>query len=203
MIKILKKVMPKQKFGIAISGGVDSVVFSHFLKQGKKDFDLYFFNHGDDSDKKALEFLNDYSKFLDVQLITNDVITPINKSENDWRNARYKWLESFDVPIITGHNLQDVVSGYVLFWLKGQEKLLPVIRNNIFRPFLMTSKDDIYKYALKNNLVWYEEIYNSDLTYDRNYINISLLPHIYHLNPGFDKMVIRKLKRKLHKQGYY
>ncbi len=203
MIKIIPNLIPKNntKFGIAFSGGVDSVVISHFLKQGKKNFDLYFFNHGDNNDVDALNFALEWADKLEVQLHTNDIVTPLKASEGVWRDSRYTWLESFkDLPIITGHNLEDIVSGYVMFWIKGQEKFIPVERNNIKRPFLLTSKNSILDYAEKYNLKWHEEEYNHNLSFDRVKVNKKVLPSIYEINPNFDNKIknifIEKLKRE-------
>lgn len=202
MIKVLPNLIPKTKFGLAFSGGVDSVVFSHFLKQGRKNFDLYFFNHGDDNDSKVLELARGWSKELEVELFTNTDIAPLEPSEDVWRDARYKWLESFDIPILTGHNLEDIVSGYTMFWIKGQEKFIPVKRNNILRPFLLTSKQDILEYASKYNLCWNEEEYNHDVSYNRVRVIKNILPEIYKINPGFDKIVKKRFEDKLKKERW-
>ena len=202
MIKIIPNLIPNDNFGIAFSGGIDSVVFSHFLKQGRKKFSLYFFNHGDESDIKALEFSKKWAEILDVPFYTNQEINPLKATENTWRTARYNWLESLDIPIITGHNFEDVVSGYVMFWIKGQEKFIPVERNNIRRPFLLTSKDSIHLYAQKHNLQWYEEPYNSDLSYNRVRVNLKLLPEIYEINPNFNGKVNKLFIEKLKKENY-
>ena len=205
MIKIIPNLIPKDntKFGIAFSGGVDSVVFSHFLKRGKKNFDLYFFNHGDDNDKIALELAREWSKELGVQLHTNENVNPLKASEGVWREARYEWLESFkDTTIITGHNFEDIVTGYVMFWIKGQERFIPVKRNNILRPFLLTHKSDIINYAKKHNLNWNEESYNHDTKYARVRVSKNILPEMYEINPGFDYTLESKFKDKLHRDGY-
>ena len=205
MIKIIPNLIPKDntKFGIAFSGGVDSVVFSHFLKRGKKNFDLYFFNHGDDNDKIALELAREWSKELGVQLYTNENVSSLKASEGVWREARYEWLESFkDTTIITGHNFEDIVTGYVMFWIKGQERFIPVKRNNILRPFLLTHKSDILNYAKKHNLNWNEESYNHDTKYARVRVSKNILPEMYKINPGFDCILESKFKDKLHRDGY-
>ena len=127
-MRLIKGLIPDNntEFGLAFSGGVDSVVFAHYLKSQNKKFKLYFFNHGNDEDKKALAFAEAFSLKYNIELITNSDVVYIKEAEHKWRNARYKWLESFNVPIVTGHNLDDVVSGYLLFWIKGQEKFIPV-----------------------------------------------------------------------------
>jgi len=202
MIHVLPNTLPSTKFGLAFSGGVDSVVFSHFLKQSRRDFDLYFFNHGDENDTVALEFAKEWANKLSVNLITNEDVQPLNKSECSWRDARYAWLESFkDTTILTGHNLEDIVSGYLMFWIKGQEKFIPVKRNNILRPFLLTSKEEIFQYANNHNLIWHEEEYNHDVSYSRVRVVKNILPEIYEINPGFDKMVKNRLIQKLKNEG--
>ena len=166
-------------------------------------FDLYFFNHGDDNDKIALELAREWSKELGVQLYTNENVSPLKASEGVWREARYEWLESFkNTTIITGHNFEDIVTGYVMFWIKGQERFIPVKRNNILRPFLLTHKSDIINYAKKHNLNWNEESYNHDTKYARVRVSKNILPEMYKINPGFDYILESKFKDKLHRDGY-
>ena len=44
--------------------------------------------------------------------------------EEHWRNERYKFLHSDD-PVITGHNLDDVIEWYLFSSLHGQSKIIP------------------------------------------------------------------------------
>jgi tRNA(ile)-lysidine synthase len=203
-MRLIKGLIPDNntEFGLAFSGGVDSVVFAHYLKLENKKFKLYFFNHGNDEDKKALAFAEAFSLKYNIDLITNSDVVYIKETEHEWRNARYKWLESFNVPIVTGHNLDDVVSGYLLFWIKGQEKFIPVKRNNIIRPFLLVKKKHIYKYARRFNIDWNEEECNSNLDIPRNRVNLNILPEILKINPGFDKKIEKLFEEKLKREMY-
>ena len=46
--------------------------------------------------------------------------------------------------------------------------------NMIVRPMLSIMKDDIIQYAKHNNLKWYEDTTNSDLTFERNRIRYNI-----------------------------
>ena len=192
-MRLIKGLIPDNntEFGLAFSGGVDSVVFAHYLMSQNKKPKLYFFNHGNDEDKKALAFARAFSLKYNIELVTNSEAVYIKEAEHKWRSARYTWLESFDIPIVTGHNLDDVVSGYLLFWIKGQEKFIPVKRNNIIRPFLLVKKKYIYKYAKKFNL-----------NIPRNRVNLNIIPEILKINPGFNKKIEKLFEEKLKKDMY-
>jgi tRNA(Ile)-lysidine synthase TilS/MesJ len=60
--------------------------------------------------------------------------------EEHWRDERYKFFRSFDEPVITGHNLDDVIEWFLFSSLHGQGKVIPYRNKNVFRPFISTSK---------------------------------------------------------------
>ncbi len=59
MIKVIGGI-PKNKFGIACSGGVDSMAVLDFLIQGKYKPEVLYFNHNTDHGQQAEKFMIDY-----------------------------------------------------------------------------------------------------------------------------------------------
>lgn len=205
MLNYIHGTLPNKEneFGFAFSAGVDSVVFTNYLLKTGRQFKLYFFHHGDEDDNRALAFTKQYAKENNLEVVTNQNVVYHGSSDEVMRNARYEWLDNYkDIPVLTGHNLEDIVSGYVMFWIKGQEKFIPVTRNHVVRPFLLTRKKDIIKYAQDNCLQWYESPGNSTMQYDRNKVNKIILPEINKINPGFDKKIKNLFLEKLRKEGY-
>ena len=60
MIRIIKKI-PK-KVTVACSGGIDSMVFVHFLLRGKKDVQLAYFNHDTAFARKSEQFVQEFAE---------------------------------------------------------------------------------------------------------------------------------------------
>ena len=181
----------KENFGIAFSGGVDSVVITHYMLSKRMRPELYFFHHGNEDDDIAYQFSKEFANKYGLTLHTNDSPICLKQSEHILREHRYNWLDSIGKPIITGHNLEDVISGYLMFMAKGKAKFIPIVRNNVYRPFLKTSKEDIFEYANKHNLTWFEDPMNHD-DRARNITNKEVIKAIELINPGFKNMVRRQ-----------
>ena len=60
MIRIIGQI-PKN-VTIACSGGIDSMVFTHFLLQGRRNVNLAYFNHDTQHSHKAQKFVENYAK---------------------------------------------------------------------------------------------------------------------------------------------
>ena len=66
MIRIIGKI--PHKVTIACSGGIDSMVFTHFLLQGKRNVDLAYFDHDTAHSKKAQKFVEEYAENNKINL---------------------------------------------------------------------------------------------------------------------------------------
>lgn len=191
MIKLLFP-LPK-KIVVAFSGGVDSVAVTDFLSR-KHDVCCAFFHHNTENSEKALTFVSDFCDTRDIPLyvgvLGQDRAKGVSQEEH-WRNYRYKFLESIDLPVITAHNLDDCVETYIWSCLHGTPKVIPKKRNNVLRPFLTTRKEELVEWCLRKNISWCEDTSNKDLKYTRNYIRHNLLPHAEQVNPGLSSVVKR------------
>jgi tRNA(Ile)-lysidine synthase len=194
MIRFLGK-LPK-KCIVAFSGGVDSVAVTDFLVNGGKEIDLAFFHHGTAASEEAEIFVREFSKLRKLHLNVKriDKLVPPRgiSQEEHWRNCRYEFLESFTLPVVTCHHLDDAVETWIFSSLHGESKLIPYSRQNIIRPFLISEKKDLISWANKRSLRWQEDISNTDLKYTRNLIRHAIVPQALKVNPGLRKVLKKK-----------
>lgn len=195
MIRIIGKIPPSVV--IACSGGVDSMVVSHFLMQGKRNIKLAYFNHDTSHSARAQQFVEEYANKNNLDLFIGRVKGTKGKRsmEEFWRDERYSFFNRIKTNfLITCHHLDDAVETWVMSAMHGKCKLIPYQRgDNIYRPFLMTSKKIIREYSERKNLTWVEDPSNARTEYIRNHIRHSLMPGILKVNPGIRTMIRKKL----------
>jgi tRNA(Ile)-lysidine synthase len=183
---------------VALSGGVDSVAVTDFLSRNH-DVSCAFFHHDTENSERAYRFVAEFCADRYIPLFTG-VITktkPKKKSQEEhWRDQRYEFLESLNLPIVTAHNLDDCVETYLHSSLHGQAKVIPNQRNNILRPFLTTPKAEFVSWCIRKELSWCEDSSNTDTKYQRNYIRHELMPHALHVNPGLSSVVRRIVEQQ-------
>lgn len=196
MFELLGKI-PKEKFSLACSGGKDSMVFLSFLKMFPKNkFNILYFNHGTPHGQDAENFLVEYCGRSGLELVVGRIFRERTKQESPeeyWRNQRYSFFDSVDNKIITCHHLNDCVETWIFSSLRGQSKLIPYTRNNIFRPFLKVSKSDIEDWCIRKGVEWIEDPSNSSSDYTRNLIRNDMMEMVLRVNPGIEKTIKRKI----------
>lgn len=199
MLQILGK-FPREPFAVACSGGIDSMVLVDFLRKFPKyQFKLLYFNHGTEHGADAEEFLREYSRISEIPLEVGRISEnrPKNKSKEEfWRDERYKFLGSFNLPIATAHNLSDCVETWLFSSIRGVPKIIPYARNHVFRPFLMVSKGEIIEWANRNDVKFIQDPSNSSTEYTRNLIRTDLMPHVLKVNPGIENMLRKMIKSR-------
>ena len=195
MIRIIKKV--PHSVTIACSGGIDSMVLTDFLLKGKRKVKLAYFNHDTYHSQKAQIFVESFAEKNQIPIKIGKVKGTKGKRslEEFWRDERYRFLDNLNSKfIITCHHLDDVVETWVMSSLHGKVKLIPYKRNEIvYRPFLMTSKNNIKNYATRKNISWIEDPSNQQGRYIRNYVRNTMMPHILKVNPGIRNTIRKKL----------
>ena len=196
MFNLLGRI-PKERFYIACSGGVDSMVLLDFLlKFPANKFSLLYMNHGTVHGQEAELFVREFADKHSLELIVGHLTREPTKKESPeefWRNERYKFFDSIDGTILTAHHLNDAVETWIFSSLRGQSKLIPYRRNNCIRPFLTVSQKEILEWANAKNVKWIQDHSNDSLKYDRNYIRKELMPLVFRINPGIEKMIKKKL----------
>jgi tRNA(Ile)-lysidine synthase len=195
MIRIIGKI--PSNVVVACSGGIDSMVASHFFCQGRRGVRLAYFNHDTSYSTEAQQFVENYATKNNLDLFIGRVKGTKGKRsmEEFWRDERYAFFNRIKTNyLVTCHHLDDVVETWVMSALHGQCKLIPYRRGNkIFRPFLMTSKKSIKEYAERKNIKWLEDPSNVRTEYTRNHIRHTLMPGILKVNPGIRTTIRKKL----------
>lgn len=184
-----------RKCTIAFSGGIDSVVISDFLLNGKRDVQLAFFHHGTVNSERAEEFVRKFADERRVSLRIGRINSEKSRGlspEEFWRNERYSFLDSLGGPVITGHHLGDAIETWIFTSLHGESKLIPYSRGNVIRPFLVTPKEEISGWASRRGLSWIEDESNSDPKYMRNLIRMKIVPEALKVNPGLGTVIRKK-----------
>ena len=142
MIRVIGKI--PNKVTVACSGGIDSMVFTHFLLQGRRKVDLAYFDHDTGHSKKAQQFVEEYAEKNKLNLRIGKVkgYKGSRSLEEFWRDERYDFFNRINSNyIITCHHLDDCVETWLMSSFHGLGKLIPFQRSSkIFRPFLMTEK---------------------------------------------------------------
>lgn len=206
MIRLLGPI-PHYTMGVAVSGGPDSMALLSFLaKRRRYDSQIHavYFHHGTDFGNECYDFVNSYCKENDIPLVpgyAGKIDPPKGTSpEEHWRNERYAYFEYllsrniFD-KILLGHHLNDVVETYIFSALHGQPKLIPYSRNEgkIIRPFLLTPHAKLVDWCERHDVPYLLDPANNDDRFARSTIRNDMMPHVFKINPGIEKVIRRKI----------
>jgi tRNA(Ile)-lysidine synthase len=198
----------KQNLLLAISGGVDSVVLAHLLKDAGFNFSLAHCNFGlrgkdSDADEKLCKNL---AKELNVIIYTKAFDIPTYCEEHKTntqlaaRKLRYDWFhelvkENAFNYILTAHHANDVIETIFINLLRGTGikglKGIPGKKGKIVRPLLDFKKEDIDTYAKNNKIVYRLDKSNLEDKYERNFIRLNIIPALKKINPKLEETFIK------------
>ena len=192
--------LKKWHIGVAVSGGVDSVVLTHLLHQSHIKITLLHCNfqlrgaasNGDQAFVKRL------AEELKVPFVTTEFNTSayaeIHKSSIQLaaRDLRYRWfykmkeLYGLDV-IATAHHLDDNLETFLINLSRGTglDGLtgIPETNNDIVRPLLPFTKKELLAHAKNEQLDWREDASNAETKYLRNKLRHNVIPAYKETNP--------------------
>jgi tRNA(Ile)-lysidine synthetase-like protein len=179
------------RIGIAISGGVDSVVLFHAVHLlGYAHLTLLHVNYGlrgEDSRLDAI-FVEQLAVNKRVHVMIHDASIFMNNGKGNIqaraREIRYAWFHSLihaqqlDV-ILLAHHQQDVVETILLQMtrktgLSGMSAMGD--RGYILRPLIDFKKRTLLDYARQNGWQWREDATNAQRKYRRNQIRHDVIP---------------------------
>lgn len=193
------------RMGVAVSGGADSMALLHFLARNQnRDIHAFMYDHGTGAQHEAEPIVRRLCDQYDIPLYVGhcDEVKPSDFSpEEHWRNCRYAWLESQPMVIATGHHLNDVAETWLWGSVNGQPRLIPSSRNNIIRPLLAVSRQEIEDYCVENKINFWNDPSNLERRYTRNRIRQDMIPAAISANPGFLNMLRRKIIKRDRSQG--
>ncbi|WP_172917554.1 tRNA lysidine(34) synthetase TilS [Capnocytophaga canis] len=187
---------------VAISGGLDSVVLTHCLYRLGVDIILAHCNfqlRGAESDADQ-QFVVDFGDKLNIETLVKRFDTKKYISENQTntqlaaRKLRYEWFETVATEkqcdyIAVAHHADDNLETFIIHLSRGTglDGLLGIPPKNgkIIRPLLAFSRDELYQYAVENQLSWREDSSNASDVYLRNNIRHHISPKLKELHPTF------------------
>ena len=157
-----------------------------------------YFDHGTPYGKECKHFVKDFCQERDIPFVLgiNFSGRPLKKSmEEHWRDERYKFFRSFREPVITGHNLDDVIEWFLYSSTHGEGKIIPYQNKNVLRPFISTPKSVLSDWCERKDVPFLTDPANTNRMYMRSIVRHDILPHAKSVNPGIEK-TFRKLVEK-------
>ena len=189
-----------QKIGVAISGGVDSVVLTRLLQLCNTNISLLHCNFmlrgaASDGDQSFVKRLAEEIKipFYTVEFNTENYAEAHKISiQVAARKLRYRWfkqmasLHNLDV-VVTAHHNDDNLETFLINFSRGTglDGLtgIPKLNKLYARPLLPFSKKEIINFAKNEQLQWREDASNAETKYLRNKIRHEIVPVLKEIHP--------------------
>lgn len=213
MIDLLKKYIKTHqlfdehaKLIVGVSGGVDSMVLIDILRAIGEDWPIKLivahFNYqlrGEESDlDEALvqAYCDTHKLNFENVKADKEQLSSLQKQalQETARKLRFEWFEQLRAKhkadrIVLAHHADDNIETILYHLTKGTgiaglRGMKPKNDQQVVRPFLSLSKDDILSYAQSHQIVWREDLSNQKAVYARNTIRLKVLPVLKNINPS-------------------
>ncbi len=136
-----------------------------------------------------------YTKRVDIPKIADKQGLGIEEAA---RNERYTFFNAICSEhgyelIATAHNADDNLETVLLHLVRGTglDGLcgIPPIRDNIIRPLILYSKEEVFDGCRELGIPFITDSTNSDTTYRRNFLRCEVIPKLKELNPSLCESV--------------
>ena len=194
---------------VALSGGADSMCLLHILCLLKDEIGFTVsaahVNHcirGAEAERDN-EFVRNYCEKNSIRFDCCKIDVPAVSAETSegieecGRRLRYSFLnKTADGGLIaTAHNLNDRIETFIFNFTRGAGLnglcSIPPVRDNIIRPLIDCSRDEIEEYCSVNSIPYVTDSSNSDVAYSRNRIRHNILPQMKSINSAFENSALR------------
>lgn len=210
-----KLFQPSDKILIACSGGKDSMTLVHIFRELHLNIGLAYFDHVTRNGKSKEDglFVEAYAKRHNIPYYSEsvDIFKFIDDSKENSsnnfqevaRNFRYSFfnkimLEHHYDLLATAHHKNDSIETFIfnLSRSAGPEGLTGIKNklNNIIRPLMTFSVDEILEYVEENNVVFREDSSNSEVKYIRNKIRHIVIPALISFDHQFVNSAFRSME---------
>ena len=198
---------------VALSGGVDSCVLLRLLCDWREQDDslppLRAIHVNHNMQAAAAQFALACEALCAALAVPFDVVEVEVAAHRDGPEAaaraqRYAALAAQVRPgelLLTAHHLDDQVETVLLRLLRGAgarglagiptQRTLPDSDVAVMRPLLDVTREQIRQYAQSRGLAYVEDPSNCDLTLDRNYLRLQVLPLLEARWPGYRGTISR------------
>lgn len=186
---------------VAVSGGADSIALLHALHSLKHELGITVVachvNHnlrGEESMRDA-QFVEDFCSINKIPVTFYSIEVKADKHESVEERARKMRYECFDkicnklnAKLATAHTASDNAETVFLNILRGTGTKglcgIPPVRDNIIRPLLRCTREEIENYCKENNLSFVTDSSNLSDDYTRNKLRHRLIPLLLEFNPS-------------------
>jgi tRNA(Ile)-lysidine synthase len=200
-----------KSLAVGVSGGADSMCLLEILSKLKVEYDIIIkavhLNHnirGDEAlrDQKAVEA---FCKKLGIECLIYSVDIPSLAKEmgiGEEECGRIKRYECFsDVgcdAVATAHTLSDSIETMMFNLIRGTGVKglcgIPPKRDNIIRPLIECSRNEIENYCKENHISYVTDSTNLSDDYTRNYIRHNIIPAFGKINESFESAIAGTLE---------
>lgn len=184
------------KIALAVSGGEDSMALAEWfrLNRPKDSYMIVNVDHKIRGEESRLdsEFVKNYAKQHDIEYLHYDVDAlsyaeskkyTLEQSARELRHDIFKKVCLGHAYVVaTAHHLDDNVESVLLHLFRGCGIKglvgMSVVDGYLIRPLIATSKAEIKKFVLDNNVKYRVDSTNSDIDYSRNFLRHEVIPLI-------------------------
>ncbi len=193
----------------AVSGGSDSMVLLNALNLLKNEYEINLIaahvNHGlrEKTADRDESFVYEKCREAGIELhVLKADVTALAKQNGEsleecGRRVRYDFFNSLanGAIIATAHNLSDRAETFIFNFTRGSALRglcsTPPVRENIIRPLIDCSKEEIIAFCEKNSIEFVTDETNSDVKYSRNRIRHNVISELKKINPSFESCAQR------------
>lgn len=213
LLAAIAPVKQGDRYLIAISGGLDSIVLSHLCLKAKIPMEWAHCNfqlRGAESDRDE-QFVRQLAQSWNVPLHVKrfDTIALSQAKQiaiqEAARSLRYEWFDALLSThtalswVLTAHHREDLAETIAMNFFRGTGLKglmgIPAKNGSILRPLLSVSKNELALYATKNQLQFVEDSSNLKEDYTRNYFRHTLFPAIEKVYPQVIENLVANSRR--------
>jgi len=202
------------KFGVAVSGGIDSSVLCELCTMAKISFFLVHCNfklRGEESERDE-QFVRSLAKKYGVEILVKEFDTGKYAEEKKCsiqvaaRELRYQWFQQLHQEdnstyvLLAQHANDDIETVMMNFFrgtgLEGLTGMTSFIADNFcLRPLLHNKRNEIENFAKEQNLQWVEDSSNQSSKYTRNFFRNELMPMLKKVYPNVEENLLDNINR--------
>lgn len=210
------------RIGVAVSGGVDSVVLCALCREAGLDFIVmhcHFGLRGAESDRDH-DFVQRLAHQYGVPFVSRHFNTEEEAAQRKMsiqetaRLLRYQWFaevkstEGLELVLLAHHANDHIETMLMNFFrgtgLEGLTGMKPFTPDGVcFRPLLDCTRKEILAYAKAHQLSWVEDSSNASSKYTRNFFRNELLPAIAQVYPKVEENLLDNVTRFRAVQAFY
>ena len=206
--------LPYAKFGVAVSGGIDSSVLCDLCAMAKIPFFLVHCNfklRAEESDRDE-QFGRSLAKKYNLEILIKEFDTEKYSFEKKCsvqvaaRELRYQWFTGLhqqdnNIYILLAHHANDDIETLMMNFfrgtgLEGLTGMPSIISYNFcLRPLLNNTRYEIETFAKEHNLEWVEDSSNQSSKYTRNFFRNELMPMLKRAYPNVEENLLDNISR--------